>query len=334
MKHPLRLGEMHALGSFTLAQRLSHPAFKEGVWSIASVCVGIFAWGLMTGVAMVNSGLSLGDALAMALLVYAGSSQLAVLPLLAVNAPMSVVLATAFCVNLRFVVFSAHLRGYLVHYPLRYRLLMSYFTADVTYAQFTQRFPTPGTSVTAQQAEQAYLSGNAFTNWSSWMSGSILGIFLTHYIPAQWGVGFAGILALLGLTCKMVNTRPRALVACLSGLLACLTVALPLKLNILVAMVVSVLVCLALERYLDLSLTLKRSIQARQAPGSTPAWGALPHESALDPPNHGQPHETGHRSTSGTAAGQGAGLGANAAPSGGADRPANSASSFAPQPPP
>ena len=81
------------------------------------------------------------------------------------------------------------------------------------------------------------------------MSGSILGILLTHYIPAQWGVGFAGILALLGLTCKMVNSPRRWLVAVLASVAACLNVAWPLKLNILFAMVVSVFWCLVLERW-------------------------------------------------------------------------------------
>ena len=238
---------------FFLRRNLTHPAFQEGLASIASVCVGIFAWGLMTGVAMVNSGLSQADALAMTLLVFAGSSQLAVLPLLGVNAPWSVVLATAFCVNLRFVVFSAHLRAYLAHHPRWYRLGASYFTADITYVQFTQRFPTPATDPEGRSIEQAYLAGNAFLNWASWMSGSILGIFLTQYIPAQWGVGFAGILALVGLTCKMVNSPRRWLVAVLASVAACLTVAWPLKLNILFAMVVSVLICLGLERYTSLA---------------------------------------------------------------------------------
>jgi predicted branched-subunit amino acid permease len=45
--------------------------------------VGIAAWGLVTGVAMVKSGLSIPVAVLMSLLVFAGSAQLAVIPLLA-----------------------------------------------------------------------------------------------------------------------------------------------------------------------------------------------------------------------------------------------------------
>lgn len=40
------------------------------------ITLGISAWGLVTGVAMVKSGLSVGMALFMSLVVFAGSSQL------------------------------------------------------------------------------------------------------------------------------------------------------------------------------------------------------------------------------------------------------------------
>lgn len=58
-------------------------------------------------------------ALVMSLLVYAGSAQLAVVPLLAFGGPLWVVWLTAACVNLRFVIFSSMWRSYFQHLPLR-----------------------------------------------------------------------------------------------------------------------------------------------------------------------------------------------------------------------
>ena len=78
---------------------------------------GITAWGLVTGVAMVKSGLSVPLAIMMSLVVYAGSAQLASLPLLAAGAPIWVVWAAALCVNLRFVIFSAQWRVHIGHLP-------------------------------------------------------------------------------------------------------------------------------------------------------------------------------------------------------------------------
>ncbi|MBA4256979.1 MAG: branched-chain amino acid ABC transporter permease, partial [Polaromonas sp.] len=72
-----------------------HPDYWVGVRDLASVSTGIAAWGLMTGVAMVKSGMSVVEAVAMTLLVFAGSAQLAAMPLIASGAPLWVILATA-----------------------------------------------------------------------------------------------------------------------------------------------------------------------------------------------------------------------------------------------
>ena len=64
---------------FFLRSVRSHPEFRAGMRDMAPMVPGIAAWGLMTGVAMVKSGMSVVEALAMTLLVYAGSSQLAVI---------------------------------------------------------------------------------------------------------------------------------------------------------------------------------------------------------------------------------------------------------------
>jgi predicted branched-subunit amino acid permease len=234
------------------------------------IAPGIAAWGLMTGVAMVKSGLSLVEALCMALFVFAGSSQLAAMPLIIAGAPIWVVLATGLCVNLRFVVFSIHLRPYVMHQPLWRRLMSGYFTADLSYVMFTKRFPKPAPRDNALEpgaapgrpkrasapshvgaslrAQDAYLAGNCFVNWCSWVGASVVGIVLANFIPQHWGLGFAGILALLGIACSLASSRLRMVSAGMAGAAAVVAFALPLKLNILVAICAAVVACLSLEK--------------------------------------------------------------------------------------
>jgi predicted branched-subunit amino acid permease len=214
------------------------------------IAPGIAAWGLMTGVAMMKSGLSLLEALCMALFVFAGSSQLAAMPLIIAGAPMWVVLATGLCVNLRFVVFSIHLRPYVMHQPLWRRLMSGYFTADLSYVQFTKQFPKPAPryDVGTLQSQDAYLAGNCFVNWCSWVGASVAGVVLANFIPQHWGLGFAGILALLGIACSLASSRLRVVSAGIAGAAAVAAFALPLKLNILVAICVAVVACLSLEK--------------------------------------------------------------------------------------
>ena len=229
------------------------PAFGEAGREMLPVAMGIGAWGLMTGVAMLKSGLSVVEAVAMTLLVYAGSSQLAALPLLVAGAPFWVILATGFCVNLRFVVFSLHLRPYLMHMPRWRRLLHGYLTADMSYAMFTRRYPTPGTTPAELQAQEAFLTGGYCVTWMAWMGMSLIGIALANFIPSHWGLGFAGVLSLLAIVCSMATTRLRILAALIAAATAVVAYALPLKLNIVAGIGTAVLVCFWLEKQLGLN---------------------------------------------------------------------------------
>ncbi|RIX76555.1 AzlC family ABC transporter permease [Acidovorax cavernicola] len=228
------------------------PEFRAGMRDMASAALGIGAWGLMTGVAMVKSDMSVLEAVAMTLFVYAGSSQLAAIPLLAAGAPAWVILATGFCVNLRFVVFSLHLRPYLMHMPRWRRLLHGYLTADLSYALFTKQYAEPPTTPAEQLSQEAYLTGNYFVTWCAWMGMSLLGIALANLIPQTWGLGFAGVLSLVAIVCSMATTRLRVLAALIAGATAVAAYALPLKLNIVVAIGVAVLLCFWLEKQFGL----------------------------------------------------------------------------------
>ena len=48
---------------FFLKEHRRRPQFREGILDQGSVAMGIGAWGLMTGVAMVQSGMSTLEAL-------------------------------------------------------------------------------------------------------------------------------------------------------------------------------------------------------------------------------------------------------------------------------
>ena len=233
---------------FLRAAYYRHAEFRQGARDMFAVAPGFAAWGLMTGVAMVKSGMSVIEAILMTVLVYAGSAQLAAIPLLVAGAPAWVILATAFCVNLRFVVFSAHLRAYKMHLPRVQRLLTGFLTTDLSYVLFVRRFPVPGDTPDQRLAEQAYLAGNCGLCWVNWMGSSLVGIALANFIPTAWGLGFAGILALLGISFSLVTTRLRIIAALVAGAAAVAAFALPLKLNILVAIAAAVAVCLMLER--------------------------------------------------------------------------------------
>ena len=218
--------------------------FGHGVKDMAGVSLGVAAWGLVSGVAMVKSGLSIPLAVLMTLVVYAGSAQLAALPLIAGGAPIWVVWATALCINLRFVIFSAQWRPYLRDLPRGQRVLLSYFSADLSYVTFMRRYPKPEPA----PGQVPYAWGAVAISWVAWQSASMLGIVLADTLPTEWGIGFAGTLALVGLVCALLTDRATVAAAAVAGSAAVAAYALPLKLNILVAIAAAVAIGLLLDK--------------------------------------------------------------------------------------
>ena len=208
-----------------------HPEFVRGAREMRDVALGIGAWGLVAGIAMAKAGLGAALAIAMSLCVFAGSAQLAALPLMVQGAPLWVIWATAFCVNLRFIIFSAGWRPYFEALSRPRRLLVTYFTVDFTYIAFMRRFPRPG----AMPDQLAYVAGNATVSWCAWQGMTIVGVALADVIPSRWGLGFAGSLALLGITASLLVDRGTWIAAAVAACAAFAAFALPFHLNIVVA---------------------------------------------------------------------------------------------------
>jgi len=216
--------------------------------------IGMSAWALVTGVAMVKAGLSVPVAVAMTLLVYAGSAQLAALPLIAAGAPLWVILTTAFCVNLRFVIFSAQWRKYFGHRPRWQRLLAGYLAVDLNYVLFLRRFPEQR----ATPEQWPYFWGGVTWNWLTWQSLSLVGIALANRVPTEWGLGFAGVLALLGVAYSLLAGRKTRVAGSVAAVAAVAAFGFPLKLNIVVAIAAGVAVGMLLDRWIPDAKTEQR----------------------------------------------------------------------------
>ena len=223
---------------------IRHPQFQRGARDMLAFAPGLGLWGLVSGVAMVKGGLSAPLALLMTLVVFAGSAQLAALPMLAAGAPMWVVWAAALCVNLRFVIYSAQWRIHFDGLPRWQRVTLGYFAADVNLTVFQSAWP----SGRREPGQVPYYIGGAALLWTVWQTMSIAGIAFADTIPTHWGLGFAGTLAVLGLTYGLLSDRSTWVAAVVAGTAAVAAFALPLKLNIVVAIAAAVAAGLLAEQ--------------------------------------------------------------------------------------
>jgi predicted branched-subunit amino acid permease len=201
-------------------------AFMSGVRDYSPTLMAMFSWGLVTGVAMSKSVLTVPQALGMSLLVYAGSSQLAVLPLLAAKLPIWTVLLTAAMVNTRFVIFSAGLAPHFSYLSFWRRMALGYFNGDVIYLLFLKKSFAPG----YLPGKEAYFWGMAALSWTFWQVSSIAGILLASMVPDNWGLELAGTLALVPLIVSAVINRSMLAALGVAGVVALLAIDLPYRL--------------------------------------------------------------------------------------------------------
>lgn len=226
---------------------IERTAYRTGLRVMSTPGIAIAAWGLVTGVALVEGGLTVAKALAMTFIVFAGSAQLAVLPLLASGAPLPIVWITALLVNLRFVIFSAASRRFFTMLPWRQRLLSSYLNGDVGFALFMQRFGHATEHGTTEQ--WSFFYGTAVVNWLSWQTSSVAGILLGNLAPTSWGLELAAVLALVAVLTPMVSRIPAILGVIVTAALSIAMIRVPMKLGLLGSVLAGVIVAVAAETH-------------------------------------------------------------------------------------
>lgn len=222
-------------------------AFRQGVHAIAPALIATGTWGMVTGVAMVKSGLTESMALAMTLLMYAGSAQLTSLPLIATGAPIWLIFAAGCVVNLRFVIFGAALHPFFRHLSWPKRLGLGYFTTDMGFVLFMPRFGDATLRGTREQLW--FFLGTIVPGWLMWQSSSVLGIYLGSMVPSTWSLDFAAVLALMAITVPLVNSKPMVISVLAAGIVAWVGQPLPLRLGLAAAVIAGIVAGIWAEHY-------------------------------------------------------------------------------------
>jgi predicted branched-subunit amino acid permease len=215
------------------ATMTARDSFWQGFRDLGPLTPGVVAWGLVTGMAMVQSGLTPFQALGMTFLAYAGSAQLAALPLMAAAAPVWLVVVTAVVVNLRFVIYSLALRPHFRHLSRTSRLALGYVSGDITFFKYLTLVETEPD----YPHRIAYFAGAAMCNWVGWQVGSVAGILGAGVISREAGLDLAGTLALLALVIPFCTRAPVVAGVVTAGAIAVVARRLPLNLGLLAGVI-------------------------------------------------------------------------------------------------
>ena len=215
---------------------------RAGVRDVSPLLLGIAPFGLVAGIAAVNAGLGLAEAVGMSVIVFAGASQLAAIELIGENAPLAVVIGTAVVINLRVVMYSASIAPHFADYGRKLRAGLAYLLTDQAYAISVAEFEAnPGRS------RWRYYLGAAGALWVVWQIGTVVGVVVGAGVPDAWGLTFAVPLVFLALLVPAMKDRPTTAAAVAAGAVTVVAGGLPLNLGLLTGAVSGIAVGLLTE---------------------------------------------------------------------------------------
>lgn len=222
--------------------------FIAGAKATLPLIVGAIPFGIIFGTLAEPSGLSTLGALAMSLIVFAGSSQFIALGLLSAGAALPVIIATTFIVNLRHMLYAANLVPKIRHLPQKWRALMAFGLTDETFAAVSNRYLLQDD---VRYAHWFYL-GSFVAMYSNWVLCTALGVGLGELFPdmTEWGLDFAMSVTFIGMVIPHLKDKPMWGAVIVAGVMAIATISMPHKLGLIVAAVCGIAVGFSLQMIL------------------------------------------------------------------------------------
>ncbi|MGI5823370.1 MAG: AzlC family ABC transporter permease [Dethiobacteria bacterium] len=191
----------------------------HGFYRSLPLVLGYFPIGFAFGVLAANTGLAPWECGLMSLFVYAGSSQLIAVSLLAAGAGILTITLTTFLVNLRHILMSATLAPYLDHFSRLQQALFAYQFTDEIFALYSVTFPQEkipdkaGVFTTNLVAHGAWIGSSTLGAWAgTTLTGS----------PESWGLDYALPAMFIALLVLQLDNRRHIFIAFFSAALSLL----------------------------------------------------------------------------------------------------------------
>ena len=223
-----------------------HTELWRGARDSLPMLLGAAPFGLIFGTLAVPSGLSPAGAIAMSLLVFAGSSQFIALSLFATGTGLAVIVLTTLVVNLRHALYSANLLPHVAHLPQRWRVPLAFWLTDETFAIVQQRYSAADNS----PFKHWYYLGSCLSMYINWLFWTVTGVLVGRAVAGINGLGleFAMAATFVAIVVPLLRSRPMLASALVAGAVSLLARGLPYKLGLMLAALAGIVAGVCLEK--------------------------------------------------------------------------------------
>jgi predicted branched-subunit amino acid permease len=208
-------------------------AALRGFRASAPFAIVMLPFGILFGVIATESGLTLPQTIGFSVLVVAGAAQFAAVQMMADNAPVLVIIATALAVNLRMAMYSAALTPHLGTAPGWLRATIAYVLTDQTFAVAAVDYDRRPAQSPAEKA--AFFFGSVLPVCPVWYLSTALGAQLGTAIPPALSIDFAVPLTFIAIVAPLLRSPAHIAAAVVSVALALGLAGLPYNTGLLLA---------------------------------------------------------------------------------------------------
>lgn len=220
--------------------------FLAGARDTIPLIIGAIPFGIIYGTLAQASGLSFQAAMAMSLIVFAGSSQFIAIGLVAAGTAWPMIVATTFVVNLRHLLYAATLLPFLKGLPGRWKAALAFWLTDESFAVAVKRYSRMDDSAN----KHWYQLGSSLFMYVNWQICTLIGLTVGQMFPRieSWGLDFAMPATFIGMVLPYVRNRPMVLCVVVAAGVALLTNGLPHKAGLMLASLAGVAAGVMAER--------------------------------------------------------------------------------------
>lgn len=224
-----------------------HKALVDGARAVAPQFLGTVPFGLVAGVASVAGGLTPFEAIALSMIVFSGVAQLAIVQLLAVQAPLPVILLATAVISLRLIMYSAAVAPIFARLSLGWRWLLASHLTDQAFAMSSAR--------AAEKADDAhphwFYMGAAVPMFCVWQVAVVLGALVGSQIPSAWSLDFAVTLSFIVLLKPAIKKHADLFAAIGATVVSVIAMGLPYRLALVAATFFGIALAMVAEHILD-----------------------------------------------------------------------------------
>ena len=217
---------------------------RDGVIAMSPLMIGVIPFGLVFGVAAAASSVGGAVGWSSSWIIFGGAAQIATIQLLDEGTTAVVVIATAFIIQVRHLMYSAAMAPHFREFPAAWRWGLPYLLTDQAFAVSIVRYET----VTDPVYKRWFFFGTGITLWIVWQTTTGIGVLLGAQIPEAWSLEFTIPLVFLALLIPTLKNRPAIAAATVGGTVALLGYSMPYNLGLIVGAVSGVVAGVLAER--------------------------------------------------------------------------------------